>query len=73
MRRRTFLGGTLAAFASRPFGHAFAASGVADGRGRHELVARPSTEPPVGMPLPADTGLIVRRRCARPRDPATPR
>ena len=52
MRRRTFLGGTLAAFAPRPFGHAFAASGVADGRGRHELVARPSTEPPVGMPYP---------------------
>jgi len=50
MRRRAFLGATLAAFAPRPFGHAFAASDAADGGGRLELVARPSTEPLVGMP-----------------------
>ena len=52
MRRRTFLGATLAAFAPRPFGQALAASDAADDGGRRELVARPSTEPLVGMPYP---------------------
>jgi len=49
MKRRTFLGTTLAACTSPAFGRVFKTENQA---GRRELVARRSTEPLVGMPYP---------------------